>query len=48
MIGKNNGSIEGERYFTCKPKYGLFVRPDRVEVGDFPVVDEFAGEMEEI
>lgn len=24
-IGKNDGSVEGERYFACKPKRGVFV-----------------------
>ncbi|KAI0343354.1 hypothetical protein BDW22DRAFT_1329384 [Trametopsis cervina] len=36
-IGKNDGSVQGERYFTCKPNFGVFVRPDRLTIGDFPV-----------
>ncbi|KAL7274500.1 hypothetical protein RUND412_002604 [Rhizina undulata] len=45
--GKNDGSVGGKSYFSCKHKHGSFVRPDRVEVGDFPVVDDL-GDMEEI
>ncbi|KAK7533914.1 CAP Gly-rich domain-containing protein [Phyllosticta citribraziliensis] len=47
--GRNDGAVKGgQRYFECKPNCGVFVRPERVEVGDFEVVDEFAEEMEEI
>ncbi|KAF2090125.1 dynactin, partial [Saccharata proteae CBS 121410] len=29
--GKNDGSVQGERYFSCEYKYGLFLRPSDVE-----------------
>ncbi|VEU21439.1 DEKNAAC102420 [Brettanomyces naardenensis] len=35
-FGKNDGSIKGKRYFTCRQNYGSFVRPFVVETGDFP------------
>ncbi|KAM3423213.1 hypothetical protein BST61_g663 [Cercospora zeina] len=45
--GKNDGSVKGQRYFECPPNFGLFVRPERVQVGDFPVLDELADEDDE-
>ncbi|KAF8426658.1 CAP Gly-rich domain-containing protein [Tirmania nivea] len=46
-VGKNDGSVSGERYFTCKPKHGSFIRPDRVDIGDYPVLNDLE-DMEEI
>lgn len=28
--GKNDGSVKGNRYFTCEPGYGIFVRKENV------------------
>lgn len=29
-------SVNGHRYFKCKEKFGGFVRPDKIQVGDYP------------
>jgi tubulin-folding cofactor B len=41
-VGKNDGSLGGKRYWgkDGDPKFGVFVRPDRVDVGDFSVIDD--------
>lgn len=48
-VGKNDGSIGGTRYWgePSEIKCGVFVRPERVEVGDFPVMDDLE-DMEEL
>lgn len=28
--GKNDGSVQGERYFECEPGYGMFIRPTAI------------------
>ena len=29
--GRNDGTVEGVRYFECAPRHGLFVRPAQVD-----------------
>lgn len=47
-LGKNDGTIHGTRYFTAKPNHGSLVKPANVEVGDFPELDLFADDDEEL
>lgn len=35
-VGKNDGQVgAGPRYFSCRPKHGGFVRPEKVVIGNF-------------
>lgn len=47
-VGKNDGSISGVRFFEARDKHGSFVKPKQVEVGDFPEIDPFASDDEEL
>ncbi|XP_047242258.1 dynactin subunit 1-like isoform X1 [Girardinichthys multiradiatus] len=30
--GKNDGTVQGKRYFTCEENHGIFVRPSQIQV----------------
>lgn len=57
-VGRNDGSVKIEvegkeeirRVFSCKDKFGVFARPEKVEMGEWPVMDdlEVDEDMEEI
>jgi dynactin 1 len=35
--GKNNGTVQGVQYFTCRDKYGMFVKPSMPRLIERPV-----------
>ncbi|KAG5507581.1 hypothetical protein JKF63_06530 [Porcisia hertigi] len=35
-VGKSNGTVKGVKLFECTDLYGGVLRPDQLEVGDFP------------
>lgn len=47
-VGKNDGSVNNLRCFDCSQGYGAFVRPNLVEIGDYPPFDIDFGEDDEI
>ncbi|GFZ46203.1 hypothetical protein JCM24511_04450 [Saitozyma sp. JCM 24511] len=46
--GKGDGSVEGKTYFKCRPLHAIFVRPEKVTIGDFPEEDLMADDNDEI
>ncbi|KAI1083904.1 CAP-Gly domain-containing protein [Whalleya microplaca] len=48
-VGKNDGSVGGTRYWGSESalKHGVFARPERVDVGEWPVLNDLE-DMEEI
>ena len=45
--GDTNGTVKGKTFFECADKFGAFVRPNELEVGDFPA-DDFDAELDEL
>jgi len=48
--GDTDGVVKGKKYFECPvgSKYGLFIRPKEMRVGDFPPQDDFNEDEDEI
>lgn len=47
-MGDMNGAIGGKKYFECENNYGMMVRPNYVKVGNYPPIDEFNENEDEI
>ena len=56
-VGRNDGSAkslgeggkeEVKRLFECRDKFGVFVRPEKVEVGEWPPLDDLGLEDEDM
>lgn len=52
VAGKQQAKAKTQplRLFQCAPNYGVFARPEKIEMGDWPVLDDlgFDSDMEEI
>lgn len=47
-LGRNDGLIDGTKYFDARHNHGSFLKPKQVEVGDFPEEDPFASDDDEL
>ena len=47
-LGDNNGTIKGVKYFEAENNFGIMVRPNYVKVGDYPPINEFDENIDEI
>ncbi|KAL2420118.1 hypothetical protein ABEF95_006819 [Exophiala dermatitidis] len=47
-VGAEDGTLPTKRIFQCRDKFGVFSRPEKVEAGDFPPLDDLDEDMEEI
>ncbi|CAD6572928.1 MAG: hypothetical protein TREMPRED_000694 [Tremellales sp. Tagirdzhanova-0007] len=47
-VGKGDGSIEGRRYFSCSALHAVFVRYEKVKIGDFPEEDFMEDDNDDI
>ena len=48
--GDSDGKVKGKQYFECPggSKFGIFIRPKDAKFGDYPPVDDFDEDEDEI
>ena len=46
--GDTNGTVKGKKYFEVADKFGMFSRPAEMKVGDYPPLDDFDEDEDEI
>ena len=48
--GDSDGKVKGKKYFEVPggSKFGIFIRPKDANFGDFPPVDDFDEDQDEI
>ena len=49
-MGDSDGSVKSKKYFEVQggSKFGIFIRPKDANFGDFPPLDDFDAEEDEI